>query len=156
MSLSLSDTVLVVIVNINFNVFAVFVDVVVVTISVMVVLGLNIRVSCDRLSANLFIGNCKSIFFPLDTSGPLDELSGPDEDFQAKEVDRSLLKINEKLGNGQFGIVYQGILCPHDSQLKKYAPRLVAVKSLKCKFLGFSVLSFLFGREGWCGLVWFG
>ncbi|XP_071795171.1 uncharacterized protein [Asterias amurensis] len=74
----------------------------------------------------------KSSYLSKDPSDePLDDFTEPDADFQWKEIDRSLLKINEKLGNGQFGIVYQGTLSPKDCQLKKFAPKPVAVKSLK-------------------------
>ncbi|XP_022105268.1 tyrosine-protein kinase SRK2-like [Acanthaster planci] len=68
---------------------------------------------------------------PAGMKSSFDELREPDVDFQSREIDRSLLTINEKLGSGQFGIVYSGILNSADSSLKKYAPRPVAVKSLK-------------------------
>ncbi|XP_038071929.1 tyrosine-protein kinase Src42A-like [Patiria miniata] len=72
---------------------------------------------------------CRKGTSDLDAS--CDDLREPDADFQSREIDRSLLVINEKLGNGQFGIVYSGILSSKDSTIKKYAPRPVAVKSLK-------------------------
>ncbi|XP_071794664.1 uncharacterized protein [Asterias amurensis] len=50
-------------------------------------------------------------------------------EFEVKELDRTLLKLEKELGSGQFGVVYKGYVLGVYSK-EEYSP--VAVKSLKC------------------------
>ena len=50
-------------------------------------------------------------------------------EFEVKELDRTLLKLEKELGSGQFGVVYKGYAFGVYNK-EEYSP--VAVKSLKC------------------------
>ncbi|XP_038071438.1 muscle, skeletal receptor tyrosine-protein kinase-like [Patiria miniata] len=50
-------------------------------------------------------------------------------EFEVKELDRTLLKLEKELGSGQFGVVYKGFAFGAYNK-EEYSP--VAVKSLKC------------------------
>ena len=70
------------------------------------------------------------VVFVSDEPNTPPSLSENDPIFITKEFNRSFLRIEDKLGSGQFGVVYKGFALGIDGT-DKYQP--VAVKSLKSK-----------------------